>query len=414
MSYDYQELVTDLYRTLGTPATLLDARYQVLAFSDQPAELVDPIRREGLLVNAAGTAYGDAVIRHVNEVARGATSLTRIPPSTELGLLGRTVVPLGGKVPVAFVYLVDPGQQVREEHIAEFQAALDSVAAQVAFDRMSRTRVRQAVAGLFSSDETERHLAVAALDELGVGGNPAPHRAVVATSNVPPGRVPDDTWRRLLGTGGLWTIRDGLAVAVSSGPRASAVAKLKSNARDIRESLPGVQFSLGIGGESNRLSNIRDSFRQSLRSLKLAQSKANETDVVSWDELGAWRTLLSIGREDALDSVDDRVGRFVQDETASTVEMVRQYLERTAEADEIAAAHHLHRTTMYAKIRRLQQRYDLRWDNAEDRLATVIGTRILQLHAPQPVDATADADEPPTRRGARPAGSRSSETTVRR
>jgi hypothetical protein len=41
---------------------------------------------------------------------------------------------------------------------------------------------------------------------------------------------------------------------------------------------------------------------------------------------------------------------------------------------------HLHRTTLYARNRRLQERYGLAWDKPEDRLATIIGMRLGLLH----------------------------------
>jgi hypothetical protein len=381
MEYLFQELVDDLFRTFGTPATLLDAQDRVLAFSDQPPELADPLRRRVLLVNDAETEIGRAVLHHVNDAARRASGIVRIPAAPHLELYERLVIPLRIRTSAtAFVYLIDPHRRVTPEALEPFSTAFDAVAKQVELHRLARHQVRAAVAGLASSDDDERRLAVSTLDERSNVRWRAPLCSVVITGDAPVRNVPDGYWTRLLGHDGEWTELAGRIVAILGNATPARLAELADGIASAPLAAGRPVLAAGVGEAVDRLSELSRSYRQAVRALRFAQSTVTDSPVASWSTLGAWRTVLALEPDDARESVDPRVRRMTTNEPAAVLSMLRSYLEREADVEEIATAHHLHRTTLYARFRRLQERYGLRWEHGEDRFAAALGIRIAQLY----------------------------------
>jgi hypothetical protein len=378
MTFEYQELVTDLYRTFGTPVTLLDRADRLLAFSDQPAELSDEFRRENLLVDARHTARGRAVIAHVNATARSSRALTRIPGRPELGLLPRTVVPLLlDGTPVAYVYFIDPAGAITDESLETFAGPFATVARQIEMERLARAKVRSAVLGLISSDPDGRRLAASAIEDLSLPRLGPPHRVVAVSSDADLSRVPDGSWRRLFGRDSVWAdVQERVIAVARAGKDADAV--LRAAGHDDGAIVDAPLF-VGVGSPVDGMSETHRSYREAVRCLRLAESVATDSRFALWDELGSWRILLSNDPDHALEAADARVRRLVSSEPAETLSLVRQYLDRELDADRIAASHHLHRTTLYAKMRRLQERYGLSWEAADDRLATVLAIRLAQL-----------------------------------
>lgn len=376
MTYLFQELVTDLYQTFRTPATILDPYNRVLAHSDQPVELADEWRRSNLLVDTGDTELGKAVIRHVNDFAHTVSEVTRIPAAPELGLLERVVIPLLARgVATAYIYLIDPDHRVQVESLEPFQPAFTAAAKQVELERLARFRVRAAVAGVISGDETERRVAIDTLEDVDMVALP-PMRAAVLQADTPVDRISDNLWGRILGAESVWSEVGGRIVAVLGEFTERSLRGL----RDRIDADNQVRVYLGLGSPVDEIEQVRSSYRQAIRGLTLARSRATDTRFAVWEELGPWRPLLSLSRDDALASLDPRVHDLVAGEDLATLQMVRSYLERAASADAIADEHHLHRTTLYERFRRLQDRYTLHWEVADDRLATVLGIRIALLH----------------------------------
>ncbi|BBG03869.1 MULTISPECIES: helix-turn-helix domain-containing protein [Pseudonocardia] len=397
MDHLFQELVDDLFHTFGTPATLLDARDRVLAFSDQPPELADPVRRRVLLVHDVDTDVSRAVVRHVNDAARRADGIVRIPAAAELGLYERIVAPLQVRgTAVAYVYLVDPGRRVAAADLAAFAASFAAVATQVELHRLARDRVRAAVGGLLSADEEERHVAADALEQSSTASLQPPVRAVVIGADRPLRDVPAGYWNRLLGHDVVWTelagrvvalLGDGvpgrsaaLAAAVTAtGPASTSAA---GGAAASGRGVPGLGRPVlvaGMGDVVADLIEVARSHRQAVRAWRWARSEATTERVGVWADLGAWRALLTLDPRDARDSVDPRVRRLTERESTTDLALLRRFLERDGDVAALAQDHHLHRATVDSRLRRLQDRYDLRWDDSDDRLATVLGVRLAQL-----------------------------------
>jgi sugar diacid utilization regulator len=97
--------------------------------------------------------------------------------------------------------------------------------------------------------------------------------------------------------------------------------------------------------------------------------------------LRAWRPLLLLSRHDAVASLDTRIADLIGGEDPQLLLMLQRYLERVEDVSAISASFHIHRTTFYSRVNRVQKKYDLDWEDAEDRLLTIIGIRIGLLYA---------------------------------
>ncbi|NKX56556.1 PucR family transcriptional regulator [Arthrobacter mobilis] len=373
MSFEMQDLVDRLYAALGTPVTLTDRQDRMLAYSSQPLDKTDKVRQQSVLGR-----HSDEATRPVNDFARHVQSTTRLPADPAAGRLERVIVPLRTQGHIAgLLYLIDPDRRVTDEALERFADEFEAVARQIELVRMPRSTSQAAVRSLLSTNADERQIAVEELK--GCLGSPAdrPSRTVVL---APPGRDHSmPFWSRVFGARSPWSEIDGLYVyLVTEDLDPDGVA---SRVRFAGGSGAVSGVAIGIGGSSPGLAEAYLSYRTALRALQLAKSGLTGSNVAAWDTMGSWRTLLSLDRSAAEASIDPRVRLLVASEDGTLLRMLRSYLEREKDNDELATEFHMHRTTLYARFRRLQDKYGLSWEHPEDRLATILGLRITLLYA---------------------------------
>lgn len=120
--------------------------------------------------------------------------------------------------------------------------------------------------------------------------------------------------------------------------------------------------------------------RQAKRALTLAVLDIHPEQVLHWDRLGSWRALLTIRPDDAVDAIDPRVLALVRNEDPELVAIVQDYLERGGDVAALAAERHIHRTTLYGRLKRLSNTYRIDWSLPDERTTALIGFRIAHLH----------------------------------
>lgn len=372
MSYEFQELVDGVYERFGAPATLTDRHERLLAYSIQPADRTDPTRRQSLLDRRR-----DESTRYVNDFAHRVDAAARMPAVPHLGLLERLVIPLRVRATTTgYLYAIDPSRRIGDDVLEQLGPSLDAVARQIEFEHAAQVNARMAVHALVSPDEDERATAVDFFHERGLDEPATAWRvAVLAPEEVPAG--PQVVVPRIFGARSFWTELNGRYVCL--------VAEDAARAHAARERLVGPEsdtdgYAIGIGPSFGRLDQAYQSYRAASRALQLAQSGMIGSRCARWDDMGPWRALLSMDRAAVEASIDPRVARLIEDSDESLLRVLRSYLEREKDSDELAAEYYVHRTTLYARFRRLQERYGLSWDDADDRLAAVIGLRIALLN----------------------------------
>jgi hypothetical protein len=373
---DLQTLADRLFEVLGTPATITDRAFHLVGFSVQPSDLTDELRRTTLLSRQQGTA-----VRYVQAIADRLTEPGRVPGNSALGLFSRFVIPLRyAGFTTGWVYLLDPHEWVTADSLLPFEHALAEAARQVELGNLARDHLHALVAHLLSPDD---ELRAQASDALGVaGGVPDDARLKIAViSGADLAQITDATWSRLLRARLGWSELAGrLVVIADAGANFPGIEALHSiTANPAVPAAPRVV--VGVGPERVGLASAFESYRLALRALRFAESPAAVSPVAQWETLGPWRAALLLDESNSRLSLDPRVADFLAGEDNASHRMVQRFLERDNDTDHLAAELHVHRTTLYSRMRKLQRRYGLAWDDPDDRLATIWGIRVYLLNA---------------------------------
>lgn len=375
MSIHCQALVDNVFAAFGAPATIVDVRGRLLALSHQPDDQIDQIRRDVVLHRPVVAGVNTHFLRHLQKIDR----FGRIPGHEELGILPRTILALRSqRTVVGHLYLIDPECRVTHLSLAPFADEILAVESELELEWYARARSVGVLDGLLTGDRATRRSAALLLGPEGPDHRSG-HTVVALDSSEGTAQVSHATWSRLFRGAFVWGMVGDRPVSIVQGNAQGVLQRVNA--------APGAGVAslvVGVGGRVGTLEDVHHSYQQALLALQFARSRATESRVAQWDALGAWRTLLLLDLEEALASIDDRVQRMIRNEDLQVLQMVLRYLERGSEAATIAADFHLHRTTVYSRLRRLQTRYGLSWDDPDDRLMSIIGVRIGLLHPQRP------------------------------
>ena len=379
MSFRPQELVDQLFHRFGTPTTLVDTSNHLVAFSIQPPERTDAARRMTTLSKEV-----DLASQHIHDLADSAQQFTRIPASRQFDTLERVVVPLRFRGHITGrLYLIDPDRRVTEELLTGFHPAMTEVARQIELERMSRHDVRALLAGLVGPGKKRRRIAAESLIEYGLIDPADTLQIAVIGGTGQLDAVSDSVYTRAFGRHSVAALVGGRVVVILAGTKPSARDRVHAAVTAGATTPAGVMATCGIGSTVTTLNQAHRSYQEAIKAWALAHLGLITNPVAEWETIGAWRTLLLLNQQEAKSSIDPRVRLMINEEEPVVLEGTRRFLEHGTDIAALATELHLHRTTLYARNRRLQDRYGLSWDDPEDRLATIIGLRIDQLHRPE-------------------------------
>ncbi|MBU8868532.1 PucR family transcriptional regulator [Paenarthrobacter aromaticivorans] len=372
MTPRYQELVDALYTRFSTPVTLLDAHFNIVAFSSQPAHLIDSSRADAILRRPPKPevrAYLDTAMQSTDD--RG-----RVSANEALGLLERVFVKVHAKGRlIGYLCIIDPERAVTYAALDDLSENLNAVGNELQLDRITRNGVREAVPSLLTGQPPEREIAaelIAARARVGYGA----YRVVIIDAGANRAASSEATWAQLFHAEVAWGRIGSQCVVIVGGSSDHVLRRIRQGALDAAGERP----IAAAGGVVDRLEDAHRSYREATLALQVLRSEALAARTVCWDSLGAWRPLLLLGREEALRCIDPRVNELIRTSTRTTIRLLQRYLERDSDTTTLALDFHLHRTTVYARLRRLQERYGLSWEDPEDRLVSIIGVRIALLY----------------------------------
>lgn len=379
MTFQSQELVDQLFERFATPTTLVDTANHLVAFSIQPLETTDAVRRLTTLSKEV-----DPATRHIHDLADSAEHFTRIPASHKYDTLERVVVPLRFRGHITGrLYLIDPDRRVTEQILGDFGSAMTEVARQIELERMFRRDVRALLAGLVGTGKKRRRIAAESLVAYGLVDPAVAVQIAVIGGIGQRDAVSDSVYTRTFGRHSVAALVGGRVVVMLTGTAPSARDQVQAALGASAGIRGGVMATCGIGTSVQKLTEVHHSYQEAVRALALVQSGLASSPVAEWETVGVWRTLLLLNREEAQSSIDPRVQLMIAEEEPAVLDGTRKYLEHGTDITALASELHLHRTTIYSRSRRLQERYGLCWENPDDRLATIVGLRIDQLHRPE-------------------------------
>lgn len=141
---------------------------------------------------------------------------------------------------------------------------------------------------------------------------------------------------------------------------------------------------IGIGGVKERLAGAAVAYDEAVRAAQVGALVPAAGPVSDWVELGIYR-MLSRDEYDVgeLATIHPGLARLVEDGGAneSLFDTLETYLDLAGSASATSAALHLHRTTLYYRLQRIEQLASTDLKDGNERLCLHVAVKLWRLHS---------------------------------
>ncbi len=408
MASDLQRLVDYLGARLGRSVAIDDPHIRLLAYNAHNGE-VDSARTESIMRRSVP----DALTRYIN--ARGAPQaedLFTVPACPEIGLvLERIGMPIRyERALLGYLWLLGSEGQVSEEHADAVRAAAGQAALvlhrEYLAGEVTRGRERELVRDLLSPDATLRAEAAGALieEDLIVAGPVCtlvvmlPHEQgepVAEQERLALHIAAGHGLSRLPPAHALTLIRPDHALLLTAWPRARTATINKGTselARVMRERLilelgqdTDLGCWIGIGGTRQHFAEAHDSYGEARAAADVARITGALGPIVPYSHLGVYALLAKLPPGELADGIHPGLRPLLaatgrQHELAETLQA---YLDNAGDVQRTAAHLHIHRATLYHRLRRIEELSSLDLSSGDDRLAAHLSLKLARLTRPE-------------------------------
>ncbi|MFJ6379303.1 PucR family transcriptional regulator [Kitasatospora sp. NPDC092039] len=406
-----QTLVDGLAEELGRSVVLDDPLVRMVCTSRHFGD-EDRVRVRTLLQGIAD----DEAIRYV--LSQGVAQWTRpgvLPGRDDLGLQPRYCVPVRERGHMLGILMV---VAAGEPLTAAETAAIDRVARAVAIEMYAEQlasdddeeQIRRLVNQLVGSDSARRCAAHQRL--LDDGLLPAGPHVVVTSVAVSDQRGPSgqiavalrgalEPFRQTRTARGLAAVEQDRAVLVQVFEREPAAEDLEQQCRAVVRSLrtflgPEPAAVVGVGGRRTALADAWISHDQARVAARAARRLPRLEGIADWERLGEYAVFLQLPDSALNASLLPVPLRRLLDGggNARLEETLRCFLENAGSVPKTAEALEVHRTSLYYRLRQIQEITGLDLDDGAHRLVLHMGLRLRDLleagpeAAPKPPVAT--------------------------
>jgi hypothetical protein len=397
--YDVQALVDDLSVRLSRPVGVDDRRFRAVAYSSH-AENVDAVRLSSILRRQAPAAVREWL---ASLDVEGADRYVRVPANGSLQMLERVCVPIRfDHSLLGYLWLIDEPSSLTEAEIEEASACAEELAAELyrmtRLEDSDRERTQELLRTLLGirpgvPEEAGEELLSHSLLALGSSyvvlalapdhsaGDAAPEalrvRLTVAMEQL--GRVFAPRHLRVL-VDGEWVIA---VVALGAGDdlRAHAATLTGAGVGRSLETTAHWTTTVGVGAPRLKLAELSGSYAEAGRSIALGRSVPGLGPLVVWSDLGAYRTLALMMDSDVDEvPVAESFTRLVTSGDASAlVPTLEQYLDHAGDARLTADAMFLHKSSLYGRLRRIEEVAGVDLSSGDDRLELHLALRLWRM-----------------------------------
>ncbi|MFH8566254.1 PucR family transcriptional regulator [Streptomyces sp. NPDC017988] len=395
-SHALQELVEDLAARLRRSVVIDDPLVRFICSSRHFGD-EDPVRIRSLLQGRADAE----IIRYVLD--QGVAQWHKpgyIEGNADLGLLTRYCVPLRRRGHLlGLLMVVSPDKALTPSETEAIDQVSASVAAQMYAEQIEDdaegTSARELLSGVLGESPTARAVAQQQILDSGLLPD-APHAVVtvvqVAPSHEPPGQVEValrgalEGFRRTRTAHGLVSVSPERAVLLQVCEQAPACDELTAQSARIVEALDTYLDAsaapvLGIGGRGAGLADAWTSYGQALVAARAARRMPELKRVGDWEKLGEFAVLLQLPDHALNESLLPKPLRTLLGATGGQrlEETLRCFLEHAGSIPRTAEALRIHRTSLYYRLRQIQEITGLDLDHGADRLVLHLGLRVRDL-----------------------------------
>jgi hypothetical protein len=326
-----QAAVDRLGQSIGHPVLVEDPRHRPLWWSAQGQ--VDGTRMRTILQREVEPAAAAVVARL--GLAR-ASGPVRVPAAPEADMLARWCIPLrAGRDLLGYLWVLDPDGALTDGQLAD---AVDC--AELATETLAQGRL--------SGDGRERRRAIL-LRQMAAGEDVDATRELVHLEELDPGAlVAVNTPARR----GGWALTEAISVHVVDAGDPSAT-----------------------GGPAVRLAQLHiavERARQVQRALRAGAHLARPT----WDALGAWHLIVAAPAELTVADIHPGANALAALDRDDLLVTARALLEAGGDVTRVAEVLHLHRTTLYYRIERIEAVTGVNLKSGPDRDALLLALRL--------------------------------------
>ena len=367
-----QEIVDALSVRLSRPVLVDDVDLRPLAYSIQFGDL-DAVRTESILGRTAPDAARNSLFGHG---IRSALEPVRTPPHPDIGMEARICIPIlrAGRR-LGFLWLIED-RPIDDDELRLARAAASEAATVLQTEVDSqldrRRREQELLSALLSADNAASGAAAAVLE----ADHYIPPRPLIVI--VGAGAAVSDALDRFRAR-----IPVKHALCGEIGGRATCVVGAQATMRGaqlaeaLRSVVPeGGAAHAGEGDAVAELSEVRSSHRRALQALRVAIDR--DLDLVRWDDLRAYRLLTALPPT-AFDDVPDGLKRLLEGGHEQLVLTLETYLDHAGDVKSTAAELWLHRTSLYYRLRRIEEIAGVDLNRGEDRLLCHVALRLSRL-----------------------------------
>ncbi|MGW4378250.1 PucR family transcriptional regulator [Kitasatospora sp. NPDC004531] len=387
-----EELAESLGRSVALADPLIGRVRSSRHYEDADPARVHTVLHGGAIRDAAEFVLGQGVARW----SRPGFFAGR----EDLGLLPRYCVPLRERGHLlGLLLLIAPDMSLPPEVTEAVARATPAIARELYADHVladaARAREQELLLSLLDADPVERAEARAGLlaEALLPDG---PHAVVsvvqLGRSGVSSGRAAAvlhevvDARARSRSGRGAFAITPERAVLLQLTDRPMPAEALREQSARLLTALgvrPDASFRpvVGIGSRQPGLDGARSSYEQALVAVRAARRMPALGGVGAWDDLGECAVLLQLPDHALNESLLPAPLRALleSDGGRRLEETLRCYLDRAGSVPRTAEALRIHRTSLYYRLRQIQEITGLDLDNGADRITLHLGLRTHEL-----------------------------------
>ena len=332
-----------------------------------------------------------------------ASAPLRLPARPELGLLPRVCAPIRCQsLLLGYVWLIDADSSLNDDELRVTADAAERAGLLMyrerLLDELGRGRERELVRDLLGPDDRVRDHAAAELVETDRfraksvvlaavvqvrGGDVDTRDAVELALSV----GLDQAARHLPPRGAVSLARldQGvilLAQRQARGYEPATHTAVRTLHDQLKRSLPSeCTATIGLGEPQPGLALARDSQRQALQAVQVAEMVPTFGPVAAWADLGIYRVLASVPRDQVSgDLLHPGLRALLADQKSRhLLHSLEVFLDLAGDVKATSEQLRLHRTSLYYRLSRVEQLADISLGNGSDRLAMHLGLKLARF-----------------------------------
>jgi DNA-binding PucR family transcriptional regulator len=392
---DLQEITEALSARLKRSVTVDGAELNVIAytvFEDQ----VDRMRTDAILRKATPAASAAWLM---SQGISKATSPIRLPAHESLGQLPRVCSPIRKRgVLLGYLWLIDPDESLTDDDLDVVDAAASSAADVMFHDAHARNERRRRLIELARSllgesdeERAEARTALATMDAFSL--TDCASVMILSVEHDEDPAVGDDLLdgalerasRMLPDHRSLWFAEGGTGSFVSShSERGQLTHDVKRISATLSEEAVlafggRAVVALGVGEPVTTELDLPDSARQARLAAFVARA-LHGGGVLAYADLGPYRALAPLTTHPhQLELLDPRLEELLKPEHLQLLQTLEVYLDAAGDAAAAAENLHVHRTTLYYRLGRIQEVTGADLADGSHRLALHMGVKLARL-----------------------------------